>query len=88
MDASGLASTVAANVRAELARHGMTAQDLATAIGVTPFYLGRRIGRQQRGAIAIDVDELERIAAVLGVTPEYLLRAPSPASPPGAPPAS
>lgn len=72
-----LAAIVAANVRAEMARRGMTAQELAQRIDRTPFYLGRRIGRQQRATIALDVDELERIAGVLGLPPEALLRRPA-----------
>lgn len=73
MDASSLTSVVAANIRAELARRGMTGSELAAAIDRTPFYVGRRIGRQQRASIAIDVDDLERIASALGVSPEFLL---------------
>jgi transcriptional regulator with XRE-family HTH domain len=65
----GLANTVAANVRAELARRRMTARRLAVDIGVTPEWLSRRM----RADVPLSVDDLDRIASALDLPPEALL---------------
>lgn len=54
---------VAANVRAEVARRGMSARKLALALDVPASTLSRRLN----GTVPFDVDELAAVAAVLAV---------------------
>lgn len=60
---------VAEEVRVLLARRQMSASELARRIGLTQPYMSRRL----TGEIAFDVDDLEVIAAALGVKPAELL---------------
>lgn len=60
---------VAANLRAELARQGMTQDDLAAALGVSQQAISRRL----LGRGSLTVDDLEALARVLDTTPERLL---------------
>lgn len=73
-DTITLSAVVAANVRAEMARRGVTAARLAELIDATPYYLSRRIGRHHRPGISMSVEDIERIAYALGITPESLLQ--------------
>lgn len=54
---------VAANVRAELARKGITQTDLAARLEKSQPFISRRLS----GRVAFDVAELASIAAVLDV---------------------
>lgn len=62
--ADGLAAGVATEIRAMLARRRISAAELARRLGVTQSYVARRM----IGVQPIDLDELERIASILGVT--------------------
>ncbi|WP_165947371.1 helix-turn-helix transcriptional regulator [Micromonospora sp. 15K316] len=55
---------VAEELRVLLARRRMSASHLARKLGMTQSYLARRMS----GDTAFDVDDLARIAEVLGVT--------------------
>ncbi|MDO5535225.1 MAG: helix-turn-helix transcriptional regulator [Propionibacteriaceae bacterium] len=59
---------VGANVRAEMARKGMTQTQLAGQIGITQAQISKRLS----GQIAFDVNELVAVAAALDVTLPYL----------------
>jgi transcriptional regulator with XRE-family HTH domain len=65
-----LRSYVAEEVRVWLTRRRLSGVKLAAAIGRSQPYVSRRLN----GETAFDVDDLERIAAVLGVSPETLVR--------------
>lgn len=69
---SSLSLNVASNVRAELARRGMSQKDLADALGLTQTAISNRV----RGVIAFDVDELASVAQKLGVRVESLIAVP------------
>lgn len=58
-----LADSVAAEVRAQLARQRMSASALAKALGKSEMYVSRRL----RGEMPLDLDDLERIASALEV---------------------
>jgi len=60
---------VAEELRALLARRRMSATELARRIGATQPYLWRRMS----GEISFDIDDLQKIAAVLGVGVSDLL---------------
>lgn len=64
------AQRVGASVRAEMARHGITQQDLAAALGITQTAVSRRI----RGTVPFDVAELPLVAAAIGCDVDTLLR--------------
>lgn len=53
---------VGANVRAEMARRGLTQTQLAAQIGISQAQLSKRLA----GQIAFDVDELAAIGEALG----------------------
>lgn len=57
------AQGVAAQVRAELARRGHTAGDLATMLGTTPHTVGRRLN----GRVSFTAVEIMQIAAWLDI---------------------
>ncbi len=59
----GLQHTVAAEIRAEMARQRKTQQDLAGQLGISAQQVGQRLG----GKIAFDVRELGVIADYLDV---------------------
>jgi len=63
--------TVAEEIRVMLARRRMSGAELARQIGQTQPYLSRRL----TGEVAIDVDDLAKIAQVLGVSPTALIGA-------------
>src|SRR6266516_3383849 len=60
---------VAEEVRVALARKRMSAAKLGRALGVSQTYVWRRLN----GETAFDLDDLERIAAILGVEIASLL---------------
>lgn len=64
-----LRELVAEEVRALLARRRLNGAKLATAIGKSEMYVSRRL----RGETAFDLDDLEKIADVLGVPVGQLL---------------
>ncbi|WP_280442256.1 helix-turn-helix domain-containing protein [Nocardia brasiliensis] len=55
---------LAGEIRAELARRGATVKDLAAASGLKPTYLGSRI----RGEAPLNLNDIEAIAAALGLS--------------------
>lgn len=61
--------SVASNVRAELARRGLTQRELADKLGLTQTAISSRL----RGIVAFDVDELAVVAETLGVRIESLM---------------
>lgn len=62
---------VAANVRAELARRGLSQVDIATTLGVSQAAVSRRLS----GSVPLDVNEVAAIADLLGITPSQLVSA-------------
>jgi transcriptional regulator with XRE-family HTH domain len=64
-----LTETVAAEVRAELGRQRKSGAWLALQLGVSDAWVSRRIS----GSMPMSVEDLERIADVLEVTPAYLM---------------
>jgi transcriptional regulator with XRE-family HTH domain len=58
------AERVSAEVRAWMARRGMTQTDMASALGVTQMYVSRRMKRFE--PTPMDVTDLARFAEVLG----------------------
>lgn len=69
MNAPSPTRTVAANCRAEAARRGRTAQDIADATGIHRVTLGRRLN----GSASFTINELVAIAACLSVPLSTLL---------------
>jgi transcriptional regulator with XRE-family HTH domain len=69
---STLAGSVAAEVRAQLARRQFTGAALATAINKSEMYVSRRL----RGDVAFDLIDLEQIAEFLGLKVAELLPTP------------
>ena len=65
-----LSSTTGANVRAELARRGLSQRVLADHLGLSPTGVSKRLS----GATPIDINELAMIAAFLDVPLTTLLR--------------
>lgn len=56
--------TVAAEVRAHLARKQISSREIAELVGLTPSQMSRRIN----GSIAFTVEEIGEVAKALGVT--------------------
>lgn len=69
--AADLASYVAGEIRAAMARRQLSQQALADLAGVTQSYLARRLV----GRVPFDVADLERLAPHLGITVSSLLPA-------------
>ena len=63
------AQRVAAEVRAEMARQHRSVRDLAAALDLSYSAASRRFN----GEIALDMDDLHRVAAWLGLPPAALL---------------
>ncbi|MFH5821285.1 helix-turn-helix domain-containing protein [Georgenia sp. AZ-5] len=78
--ARGLAADVAANIRFEAARRELSQQDLAEMIGRSRAAVSARY----RGKVPWTIDEVGRIAEMLGVPPGELLAVPRPPSQPRA----
>ena len=72
-----LTQIVASGVRAEMARRGMTPQQLADKVGMVQQTLSRRIRFDE--PTPFDTDELERVAEALGISVAQLVTAPEPA---------
>jgi transcriptional regulator with XRE-family HTH domain len=68
-----LATTIAGNVRAEMARQNVSARTLAKVLGLSHQSMADRV----RGLIQIRPNELEKIAEHLGVPVGRFLVAPS-----------
>lgn len=66
---AGLREAVAEALRVEMARRRMTQRSLAEATGLSQSYIGRRM----TGDMPFTTDDLERIAAVLGITVSSLM---------------
>lgn len=73
---STLAGSVAAEVRAQLARRQLTGAALAAAIGRSEMYVSRRL----RGDVPFDLVDVEQAAEFLGVAIADLLRSPASAT--------
>lgn len=69
MATKSVSASVASNVRAELARRGLTQRELADKLGLTQTAISSRL----RGIVAFDVDELAVVAETLGVRIESLM---------------
>jgi transcriptional regulator with XRE-family HTH domain len=69
-----LTQIVASGVRAEMARRGLSQQQLADKAGISQQTLSRRI--RIDSPTPFDTDELERVAAALDVPVEQLLATP------------
>lgn len=65
-----LADTVTDEVRRRMTARVMSQNALARAAGMSPSLMHRTM----LGERHLSIDELDRVAAVLEVTPEYLLR--------------
>lgn len=61
---------LAANIKAEMARRSMSQQDLAHALGMSQAAVSKKL----KGSTQLRVDELHRIADILGVSAESLLK--------------
>lgn len=75
MKRQSLAERVASNVRAEMARNGVTQTALAGKLHRTQQYVSRRIS----GNIPFDLAELDEIAQVIGCPVSNLLNEAVPA---------
>lgn len=60
---TNLSAKIAANVRAEIARKGLTKNEAGTAIGLTQPAMSRRL----RGEVEFSASELDRLAVLLGL---------------------
>lgn len=65
----GLSAAVAAEIRAEIARQGVSRRRLSLDLGFAPSYLDRRL----KGATPFRLDELESVARRLDVSVPTLL---------------
>lgn len=68
---------VAAEVRAELGRQGMSQQKLADRLGWTQVRLSRRLSTGETSPVPFSVGELQNVADALGVPVTTFLPAPS-----------
>jgi transcriptional regulator with XRE-family HTH domain len=66
-----LNNTVAAEIRAEMARRRMTQQRLADLLGEQQWWVSKRLTR----AIPLSIDDLDRIARALDLPPSFFLSA-------------
>lgn len=73
-----LTESVAAKIREELARQDVSFRELGRRLGVSIAYVSRRLS--QEPDVQFRVDELERVAAVLGVPVTRFLPTPAKAS--------
>ena len=69
---SQLSERVASEIRAEMARRGITQSTLAERLGEHQPWVSRRINPTRRAPIS--VDDLERIARVLDVSADDLVK--------------
>ncbi len=68
-----LREAVAAELRSELARNRISASRVAFAIGKDQAWISRRL----TGQVAFDLDDLDAITEVLGISPSELMDAAS-----------
>lgn len=68
-----LTQTVTSEIRAEMARQGVTQREIAEVLGISQSQVSLRL----LGQIAFNVPELERIAARLHVPVTQLLQSPA-----------
>lgn len=66
-----LSGSVASEIRAEIARQGITQSIIADRLHVGPMWVSRRINPDRR--VPLDLDDLERIAGALGIPVASLL---------------
>lgn len=71
--AVSLTQIVASGIRAEMARQGMTQQQLSAKVGITQQTLSRRLKHEDPSPC--DTDELERIAKALEIPAAHFLAA-------------
>lgn len=64
-----LGQSVAGELRAHLARHGISSTDLIGRLGVNPDWFYRRL----RGDVSMTLEDLERICSALGIPVSALL---------------
>lgn len=74
---SGLRVSVGTRIRDLLRDAGITQDQVAAALGIQQSQVSRRLA----GRLALDIDELAAIAALIGCTPADLLADPAPAHP-------
>lgn len=65
---ASLTETASRNLKAELARRGKTAKDLATAWG----YEIKTVNKRLKGRTPLSTDEIEKAAGLFGLDPENL----------------
>lgn len=73
-----LAEQIAAEVRRRMTARGLSQNELARTVGMPPTLLHRAL----QGKRALQLDEVERLAPALGVTPLWLLRSALTRTPP------
>lgn len=71
MEQPGLSAAVAAQVRAELALQGKVPADLARALGVTPNWVSRRVGKKAN--VDLTMGQLDQVTSYLRVTPTTII---------------
>lgn len=71
----GLASIVAANIRFEAAMRELTQADLAAVVGLSRPAISQRY----TGKVAWTLEEVGRVAMVMGIRPGELMTMPKPA---------
>lgn len=69
--ASSLAGHIAREVRAEMARQGISQEALAERLG--DGWYQRRVSRRLTGEVAINLDELEQISSALGMPVSHFM---------------
>ena len=67
-----LSQRIAAEVRAEMARRGLSARRFALQLGVSNMWVNRRVGMHADQDLTLE--DLERISSALGITWQKLLR--------------
>jgi transcriptional regulator with XRE-family HTH domain len=68
MSRKTMAEVIAAEIRAEMARQGISQRELGERLGLTQAGVSRRLLGQR----ALEVDDVERIAEALGVSMQQL----------------
>ena len=70
---SEISAKVAAEIRAEMGRKEVTKRGLARALGELPTWVTNRISPGSARGVEISLEDLDRIAGVLGVSVRQLL---------------
>jgi transcriptional regulator with XRE-family HTH domain len=71
--APNVSRLIAAEVRAEMGRQGVSKHQLATRLGVSDVWIGRRL--KVDSTVQITLEEVEQMAEALGVSSQRLLAA-------------